>query len=510
MRSAVFCLLAAVAVCWPVRAGASSACDGLISLSQPTRTVTLARSVAAGQFTAAAAAGRAGAGRGGANPFAQLPEFCRVAATLTPARDSEIKIEVWLPASGWNGKLQAVGNGAWAGTLGYPAMATALAAGYAAASTDTGHTGGNANFIVGHPEKLVDFEERAVHEMTGAAKAIVAAFYGRGPTFAYFNGCSTGGRQALTEVQRYPADYDGIVAGAPANFAKHQTFGQIWLWQATHKDDASLLTAEKYRVLHNAVLEACDALDGVKDGVLENPTRCKFDPKVVQCTGPGGDGPDCLTAPQVEAARKIYAGASNPRTHEPIYPGLQPGSELGWGQSVAAQPVGYATDFFKYIVFKDDAWEPKHLNFDSDVALTEKIETGLNAVDADLTKFIARGGKLLLYHGWSDPGIPPANLVNYYESVLARTPDKKGVHDSVRAFMVPGMGHCAGGEGTSTFDMVGAVDRWVETRNPPGQIPASRVVDGQVVRTRPLCAYPLVATYQGTGSTDDASNFMCR
>jgi feruloyl esterase len=263
-------------------------------------------------------------------------------------------------------------------------------------------------------------------------------------------------------------------------------------------------------VLHNAVLDACDALDGVKDGVLENPTRCKFDPKAVLCTGPGGDGPDCLTAPQVEAARKIYAGASNPRTHEPIYPGLQPGSELGWAQSVAAQPVGYATDFFKYIVFKDETWEPKNLNFDSDVALTEKIETGLNAVDADLTKFIARGGKLLLYHGWSDPGIPPVNLVNYYESVLARTPDKKGVRDSVRAFMVPGMGHCGGGEGTSSFDMVGAVDRWVETRNPPSQIPAWRVVDGQVVRTRPLCAYPLVATYQGTGSTDEASNFMCK
>jgi feruloyl esterase len=496
------------AILAPVRASAAS-CESLISWGQPKTAVTLARTVAAGQFTPPA--GRAGGGRGGANPFAQLPEFCRVAATLTPTSDSDIKIEVWLPASGWNGKLQSVGNGAWAGTISYPAMATALAAGYGTVSTDTGHVGGNANFMVGHPEKLVDFEERAVHEMTVTAKAIAAAYYGNAPKLAYFNGCSTGGRQALTAAQRYPLDFDAIVAGAPANFAKRQTFGQIWLWQATHKDDASMLTPDKYQVLHTAVLEACDALDGVKDGVLENPTRCRFDPKVVQCKGPGNnDGPDCLTAPQIEAARKIYAGASNPRTKEPIYPGLQPGSELGWGQSVAAQPVGYAADFFKYIVFRNDKWDPSQLNFDADVAVTEKTATGLNAVDADLTKFIAHGGKLLIYHGWSDPGIPPQNAVNYYQNVLTKTPESKAVHESVRAFMVPGMGHCGGGEGTSTFDMVAAVDRWVETKTAPMQIPASRVVDGKVVRTRPLCAYPQMAAYKGAGSTDDASNFVCR
>src|SRR4029077_8334330 len=240
--------------------------------SQPHAAITLAQTVGAGQFTIPN--GRAG--RGG-NPFANLAAFCRVAATLTPSSDSDIRIEVWMPASGWNGKLQAVGNGAWAGNISYPAMATALAAGYASVSTDTGHIGGNANFMVGHPEKLKDFEERSVHEMTVAAKAVAAAFYSSAPTQAYFNGCSTGGRQALTEAQRYPLDFDAIVAGAPANFARRQTFGQIWLWQATHKDDASLLTPEKYAVLHKAVLEQCDALDGVTDGVLENPTQCRFD-----------------------------------------------------------------------------------------------------------------------------------------------------------------------------------------------------------------------------------------
>jgi feruloyl esterase len=493
--------LAAAVVLFAAAPVMGATCESLSTLSQPHVAVTLAQTVDAGKFTVPN--GRAGRG---ANPFVNLPAFCRVAATLTPSSDSDIKIEVWLPASGWNGKLEAVGNGAWAGNISYPAMAAALAAGYGTVSTDTGHVGGNANFMVGHPEKLVDFEERAVHEMTVTAKAVAAAYYGSAPQKAYFNGCSTGGRQALTAAQRYPADFDAIVAGASANFAKRQTFGQIWLWQATHKDDASMLTAEKYAVLHKAVLAQCDALDGVTDGVLENPTKCTFDPSAVLCRN--GDGPDCLTAPQVEAARKIYAGASNAKTHERLYPGLEPGSENGWNQSVAARPVGYAEDFFKYIVFKqNDKWDPKDLNYDTDVATTDRTATGLNAVDADLSKFAERGGKLLMYHGWSDPGIPPENSVNYYQSVLKAT---RSARDSVRLFMVPGMGHCGGGDGTSAFDMVAAVDKWVETKAAPMAIPASKMTDGKVVRTRPLCAYPAVAAYKGTGSTDDAANFSCR
>jgi feruloyl esterase len=474
-------------------------CEGLSTVSQPHVAVTLAQAVAPGAFTAPGRGGR------GANAFASLPSFCRVAATLTPSADSDIKIEVWLPASGWNGKLEAVGNGAWAGNISYPAMATALAAGYAAVSTDTGHTGGDARFMVGHHEKLVDFEERAVHEMTVTAKAIAAAYYGSAPKQAYFNGCSTGGRQALTEAQRYPLDFDAIVAGAPANAVRRQTFGQIWLWQATHKDDASLLTPEKYAVLHRAALAQCDALDGVKDGVIENPLKCAFDPSVTLCKS--GDGTDCLTAPQVEAAKKIYAGASQPTTHRLLYPGLEPGSETGWNMSVAARPVSYAEDFFKYIVQNNPEWDPKSLNYDADVATVDKVKTGLDATNADLSAFVAHGGKLLVYHGWSDPGIPPRNSVNYYDRVLKAT---RNARDGVRLFMVPGMAHCGGGDGTSTFDMVAAVDTWVETKAAPATIPASRVVDGRAVRTRPLCAYPAVATYKGSGSTDDAANFVCR
>ena len=430
-------------------------------MSRPHTAITLAQTVGAGQFTPPA--GR-GAGRG-ANPFAPLPAFCRVAATLTPANDSEIKIEVWLPAN-WNGKLQSVGNGAWAGNLSYPAMATALAAGYAAVSTDTGHVGGNANFIVGHPEKLVDFEERAVHEMTGAAKAIVDAFYGQAPRRAYFNGCSTGGRQALTEVQRYPADYDAIIAGAPANFAKRQTFGQIWLWQATHKDEASMLTPESYQVLHKAVLEACDALDGVKDGVIENPTRCEFDPKVTLCKE--GSTAGCLTAPQVEAARKIYAGASNPRTHEPLYPGLQPGSELGWGSSVAAQPVGYATDFFKYIVFKDEKWEPD--------AAELRRRRRADRQDGDRAQRRGRGPDEI--HRARRQAADLSRLVRSRASrrrtpstttraCWRATPDKKAVRDSVRAFMVPGHGALRRRRGDEHVRHGGR-------RRPVGRVQASR------------------------------------
>ena len=487
-------------------------CESLSTFSQPHVAVTLAQTVGAGQFTPPGRAGR------GANVFASLPAFCRVAATLTPSPDSDIKIEIWLPIAassavargagggGWNGKLESVGNGGWAGTISYPALATAISNGYAGVSTDTGHAGGNANFIVGHPEKLVDFEERAVHEMTVTAKAVAAAYYGNAPQKAYFNGCSTGGRQALTAAQRYPADFDAIVAGAPANAARRQTFGQVWLWQASHKDEASALTPDKYAVLHKAALAQCDALDGVTDGVIENPLKCKFDPSVTLCKS--GEGADCLAAPQVEAAKKIYAGPRNPKTHELLYPGLEPGSETGWNMSLGGRPVGYADDFFKYIVYNNPDWNPNSLTYDDHaLATVDTLKTGLDATKADLSQFTGRGGKLLIYHGWGDPGIPPENSVNYYQSVLKAT---RGARDSVRLFMVPGMGHCGGGDGTSTFDMLAAVDTWVGTKNAPATIPASKTVDGRVVRTRPLCAYPAVATYKGAGSTDDAANFACK
>jgi len=479
-------------------AAMAAPCESLMSLSNPERTVTMAQTVAPGEFRPPA--GRAGAPNA-TNPFEKLPSFCRVSATLKPSPRSDIKMEIWLPASGWNGKLEVVGNGAFAGTISYPAMATALAAGYAAASTDTGHTGPSSNTFV-NQDVLIDFAHRAIHETTAAAKTVVDAFYGSAPKSSYFNGCSTGGRQALTAAQRYPEDFNGIVAGAPASYGSKQTFGQIWIYEATATPEAAL-SREKQQALHAAVLDACDANDGVKDGVLENPLTCKFDPQAIACKA--GDSPSCLTAPQVEAVRKIYAGASNPHTGEFIFPGFERGSEALWTPT----PVSYAVDYFKYVIFNNPNWDPKTLNFDSDVAGAAKAANYkiFDATDPDLDKFTGRGGKLLMYQGWAEPGIPPRNVVTYYGEVQKKT---KNAKDAVRLFMVPGMGHCGGGDGTSTFDMVAALDQWMTTGKAPASIPASRVRNGVVDRTRPLCPWPQVAAYKGSGSTDDAANFACK
>jgi feruloyl esterase len=282
----------------------------------------------------------------------------------------------------------------------------------------------------------------------------------------------------------------------------------MWVAQAVHKDEAAYIPPEKYPLIHNAVVEKCDALDGVKDGILEDPTRCQFDPKVLECKG--ADGPACLTAPQVEAARKIYSGAINPRTKQQIFPGLEPGSELDWNVLASPKPFGIGDDFFKYVVFKDPSWDYKTLNFDSDIALAAKTDNGLiNATDPNLKAYFAHGGKLLQYHGWSDWQISPLNSVNYYQSVLETMGGASKVQDSYRLFMAPGMGHCGGSEGPNNFDMLGALEQWAEKAKPPAQIVASRIKNGKVERTRPLCPYPQIAKYKGTGSTDDTANFAC-
>ncbi len=503
VRAAFAAVLLATAVCSAAPAGAAP-CGSLAALALRDTTITLAQSVPAGEFAPPAGAPRP---PGSGPSYKDLPAFCRVAATLKPTPDSEIKIEVWMPASGWNGKFEGVGNGGWSGAIVYPALAAALRSGYAASSTDTGHRGGGASFALGHPEKLIDFGYRAVHEMTVQAKAIIAAFYGNGPRLSYWNGCSSGGKQGLKEAQRFPRDYDGIIAGAPANYWTHLMVSCLWVGQAALKDPASYIPPSKYPIIHKAVLDACDTLDGVKDGVLEDPTRCHFDPKVLECKGE--DAPTCLTAPQVETARKIYAPATNPRTGKEIYPGLEPGSEPGWTAMAAGpKPFAIPDDHFKYVVFKDPNWDFRTLNFDSDVALADKLDNGaLNATDPNLKEFVGHGGKLVLYHGWNDQLIAPRNSVNYYKSVVAAL-GKTG--DSVRLFMAPGMGHCSGGDGPNTFDKMSLIEQWVEKGKAPDQIIASHGTGGNVDRTRPLCPYPQVAQYQGTGSTDDAANFVCK
>ncbi len=276
-----------------------------------------------------------------------------------------------------------------------------------------------------------------------------------------------------------------------------------------HGDEASYIPPVKYALIHNAALEACDARDGVKDGIVDDPTRCQFDPKVLECKG--ADGSACLTAPQVESARRIYSGVANSRTKEQIFPGLEPGSELGWAVMAGPQAFGIAQEHFKYVVFKDPSWDYRTLNFDSDIALAEKTDNGIiNATDPNLRPFFSHGGKLLQYHGWNDWQIAPLSSVNYYKTVLDTLGGAAKVKDSYRLFMVPGMGHCGGSEGTDHFDMLTAMEQWVENGKAPDQIIASRVKDGAVDRTRPLCPYPQVANYRGSGSTDEAANFVCK
>ena len=339
---------------------AATTCETLTSLSLTNTTITEATSVAAGAFGS------------------DLPPFCRVVARSAPTADSNIKFEVWMPIAGWNGKFLGVGNNGFGGEISYPLMKEPLARGYATASTDTGHEGSSvdASFAFGHPEKLIDFGYRAVHEMAVDAKAIIAFYYARAATFSYWNGCSTGGRQGLMEAQRFPGDFDGIIAGAPANNMTHFAADGVWISQAVQRNPASYVPPTLHPIIHQAVLDACDARDGVKDGVLEDPRACAFDPKILECTK-GVETSGCLTTRQVETLRKIYGAASNPRTKQVIFPGLAPGSELGWTQFwVGPDPLALAASLFKYVVFKDPGWDYRSLNFDSDIARADRIDNG--------------------------------------------------------------------------------------------------------------------------------------
>jgi feruloyl esterase len=474
-------------------------CESLKQFHLPAGTTTLAQVVNAGEFEPPS---------GDREGFGRLPAFCRVAATLRPTSDSDIHVEIWLLETGtWNGKYEAAGNGGWAGSINYNDMAAALLRGYASSSTDTGHAGGRASFAMGHPEKLIDFGYRAIHETAVTAKSVIAAFYGDGPKLSYFSGCSSGGRQALMEAQRFPNDYDGIIAGAPTYDWTKMMFGRIWVGQATLTAATGYIDPSQYPMIHQSALAACDALDGVKDGVLEDPTRCHFDPAALECKGQAG--PACLTKAQVKAARRIYTPATNPRTGEQIYPGMERGSELVWGTLAGGPgPIRLAEDHFQYVVFEDPKWDFRTLNFDSDVTKALQRDHGvLSAVNADLRPFFGHGGKLIHYHGWTDQQVMPRDSIHYFKNVVIADGEK--TTDSYRLFLVPGMNHCRGGDGPNSFDLLGALEQWREHGTAPDSIVASHSTDGKVDRTRPLCPYPEVSKYKGTGSTDNAVNFSC-
>ena len=508
LRKPVFLFLL-VACALP--AAAQQNCADLAKLTLPGVTIGQAIPVGAGSFTPPG-------GRG-----ANVPGFCRVVGRVTP----EVNFEVWMPEQ-WNGKFVAVGNGGLAGTVNFTAMLDPLRRGYATASTDTGHVADNdGHWAQGHMQRVIDFAHRGVHVTTVASKAIIRARYGRLAAHSYFSGCSQGGQEALTEAQRYPEDYDGIIAGDPANnWTRLYEGGHLWIAQATMSDPASYIPAAKVAILGNAVNQACDALDGIKDGVLNDPRRCRFDPAVLLCKG--ADAPDCFTPPQVEAVRKIYQG---PRTSEgeQVFPGIMPGGEAGaggWSRWITGTQLGAGAHmtlgfpFLKYVAFENPDWDYRTFRFnrqegfDSDVDfIDKKLGPIFNNMNPDLGAFQAHGGKLIQYHGWSDPDISPLNSVNYYDSVVALM-DRNGhgltrTKDFYRLYMVPGMQHCNGGPGTDNFDMLTALAQWVEQGAAPDKVVASHVTNGTPDRTRPLCAYPQEAQWNGSGSTDRAENFVC-
>lgn len=514
-------------------AGARS-CEDLASLKLPNATITSAATVGAGQYPLPRGTGADMQGPiGRASNAEPLPAFCKVQLTVQPA----IKIEVWMPASGWNGKFEAVGNGGKAGSISYSAMVTALRAGYATSSTDTGHTGGenDTKWAFNQPGLIADFAYRAIHDMTVQAKAVISAYYGKSPAFSFFDGCSTGGRQGLMEAQRYPADYSGIVSGDPVINYTHLQASHFSIALRTRKVPGSYFGPDKLPAINKASLAACDANDGVRDGVIENPLRCNFqkDPSVLLCKGEESSA--CMTATQLQTLKDFYAGYRDPRG-KVAYGGFLPGHETGWrvfpldGADPAkpftdASGVG-AVGFFKSFVFDDPNWNFLNWNYDKDMTFADKkLAAEINATNPDLKSFRAHGGKLLLYHGWTDPGASPLETVNYYDSMVATVsgtqvemPGKEtpafthhieDTENFARLFMVPGMDHCAGGPGPNVFDAFGALVNWVEKGDAPKKIIAAHITNGTPTVTRPLCPYPQIAHYMGKGSTNDAANFVC-
>jgi feruloyl esterase len=488
----------------------AATCESLAQLKLPHTTITTAALVPAGTFTPPSGA-----------PIPNVPAFCRVAATLAPTTDSNILVELWMPESGWNSRFEGTGNGGFAGGINWGVLAGELRRGFAVANTDMGMRpppGSDANAFVGHPEKWADWGYRSTHEMTVVSKSLIKAYYEAEPKHSYFSGCSTGGEQALMEAQRFPDDYDGILGGAAANNRTGVHTSILWNYVVTQREPADYLPASKLSLLAAAVLAACDEADGLKDGLIADPRQCRFDPAALECKGADSDA--CLTAAQVQTVRRVYAGPVNPRTKEQIYPGVPPGSELSWHFGPApgktAPPPFEA--IFKWVMGAD--WNWRAFDFDRNYAdMVARLGPAVNALNPDLRGFQSRGHKLIVYHGWADSLVPPGEAVNYREAVLARRrrdADAKSTTAAVqretdqfyRLFMIPGMGHCGGGPGLVRFNGMDPLVKWVEEGIAPDSIVASGRPGGVDVQ-RPVCPFPQVPRYRGSGDVNEAASFIC-
>ena len=474
-------------------------CAALAGRGAPSAVVVKAQHLSAGEKIGA-----------GSFSWAAPRAFCRIQARLTPAAGSDIQVEVWLPdARGWNGKLLGAGSGGYAGTLLIPFfdMLPALQRGYAAAGTDLGHETPfgtiSARWAYGHPQKLIDWAYRANHLTALFAKEMIRAYYGSAPRRSYFKGCSDGGHEALMEASRYPADYDGIITGAPASPWTRTMTDFIWNYQALNGAPDAELTDGDLKLIHGAVLARCDTLDGVKDGIVSYPPACHFNPGVLLCKP--GQRQGCLNDAQVRAVREIYQGARADGVQ--ISSGFAPGSELNWNywiigpQSAQAQ---FGTEFFRWMVYKKPSWTPTGSDIGRDFADAEQRMGGmLNSNTPDLRAFVRHGGKLLLFQGWADPAIPPGNMITYYDALTKEL----GVNASqVRLFMVPGMSHCGWGNGFDVvLDTLHPLDRWVEDDVAPEQL----IAPPKALMAQPLCAWPKRARWTGSGSTSATASFVC-
>jgi len=541
MRKAAIAVLGAVVMSCGVYGQEAQlgrpSCVGLARLALTGAKILSAQTVPAGAFTPPA---NIAPWLAGSQPlYKKLPAFCRVVVEAMPSSDSKIEIEVWMPpdgkdGGGWNGKLLGQGNGGFAGEIGYAGLALRMLQGYATVETDTGHSGGgtDASWALGHPEKMTDYGYRGIHEMTQVAKVVTKAYYGKDPQHSYFEGCSNGGRQALMEAQRFPEDYNGILAGAPANFWTHLLTKALADAQATTLDPASYIPSSKLPAIASAVNAACDAQDGVADGILNEPTKCHFDPAVMLCKE--GDSEKCLTAAQITALKRLYEGPNDANGRK-IFPGYVPGAEEGpggWETWITGPAPGkslmfaFAGGYFSNMVYQKADWNYKETSVEDALkAADEKTAKFLNATDANLVAFKAHGGKLILYHGWNDPAISALNTVNYYNEVVSQMggPETQAF---TRLYMVPGMQHCGSGPGPDSFGQVGvgaglgdaqhnvelALEHWVEKGVAPNVILAAKY-EGDPAKgakmTRPLCPYPQIAAYKGEGDPNDASNFVC-
>lgn len=501
--------------------GIAKACDiaSFSRLNLSGATLKAVTAVAAGAYTPT----------GSTATLAGLPAFCRIDANAAPSSDSSINFQVWVPqGTSWNGKLVTTGNGGYSPQLNYGDMAYALRQGYAAIGGDSGHTTEDMAWGVGHPEKITDWGTRSIHAITVQAKRLVTELQGSPARRSYYYGCSTGGHQGYAEIQRYPQDFDGVIAGAPGNNRTRlnvEFMHRFLSNRAANTNSPVILSAAKAASITTAAVKACDALDGVKDGVIDDPRACTnavFNVASLQCTG--SDTSNCLTPEEVSAAQKIYAGPKNPRTGAQLYPGLVVGTEAGWaGYWGGAEPV--RADYWRLWTFNDPKWDWWTFDYDRAVQLAdERVSPLVDQVNPDISAFKGRGGKAIVYQGWADPVVNAADTIAYYEQVRSRQGSQAATDDFFRLFLVPGMGHCSGGSGASNFgnqggpspvvnadrDVLMALDRWVEQGTAPQRIVATRVESGNAVRTRPLCSYPKKAVYTGSGSTDDAANFVCQ